>query len=155
MYFRQRPPDRQPLAFEENSRTNLEVQRPFGEDMTFQEYRKSWKLKNTIFWNQIGRARVPKSCAPLFRSFLSCQNPLNCHMGQQNKIGEAPMNSNWNSNSLTLRTALCFLTPLASLTQLFDSTVWPNFMRSPTSHPTLSFIADLANPTKIPKQTRI
>ena len=27
-------------------------------------------------------ARVPTSCAPFFRTLLSCQIPLNCHMGQ-------------------------------------------------------------------------
>ena len=35
MYFRRRPPDRKPLVFEETSRTNLEVQRPFGNEGTF------------------------------------------------------------------------------------------------------------------------
>jgi hypothetical protein len=40
MYFRRRPPDRQPLAFEKNPRTNLEVQGPLGDDVTFQECQK-------------------------------------------------------------------------------------------------------------------
>ena len=29
----------------------------------------------------------PTSCAPFSRTFLSCQNPLNCHMGQNKKSG--------------------------------------------------------------------
>ena len=43
MYFRRRPPDRQPSG--ENPRTHLEVQGPLGDEVTFQECRKSRKLK--------------------------------------------------------------------------------------------------------------
>ena len=35
MYFRRRPPDRKPLAFEENPRTNLEIQGPLCDEGTF------------------------------------------------------------------------------------------------------------------------
>ena len=46
-------------------------------------------MKNAAFiilWDQIRRTRGPKSCAPFVRSFLSCQNPLNCHMTQNASI---------------------------------------------------------------------
>ena len=45
MYFRRRPPDRQPLALGGNPRTHLEVQGPLGDEVTFQECQKSWILK--------------------------------------------------------------------------------------------------------------
>ena len=51
-------------------------------------------MKNPIFpdltiqCDKIGQVRVPDSCAPFSRTLLSCQNPLNCHMGQQQtKLG--------------------------------------------------------------------
>ena len=48
------------------------------------------KIKDlTIPRDQIGRARVPKSWAPFLRSFLSSQNPLNCHMMSKNKVFHA------------------------------------------------------------------
>ena len=40
MYFHRRPPDWKPLSLEENSKTNLEVQGPLGDEGTFQECRK-------------------------------------------------------------------------------------------------------------------
>ena len=36
----------------------------------------------TIQCDQIRRHRVPESCAPFSRTLPSCQNPINCHMGQ-------------------------------------------------------------------------
>ena len=42
-------------------------------------------MTNSDFTNQcdqIRRHRAAESCGWCFRSFLSCQNPLNCHMGQ-------------------------------------------------------------------------
>ena len=41
----------------------------------------------TISRAQIMRIRVPKSCARFFRTFPSCQNPLNCYMGQNILFG--------------------------------------------------------------------
>ena len=40
----------------------------------------------TIRCDQIRRHRVPESCAPFFRTLLSCQNPINCHMGPTNLV---------------------------------------------------------------------
>ena len=52
------------------------------------------KLKDlTIQWDQIGQARVPESCAAFFRTLLSYQNPLNCHMGQFVFVGGVLLNS--------------------------------------------------------------
>ena len=42
-----------------------------------------------ILCDQIRRDRVPESCAPFVRTFLSCQNPINCHVGQFFSFGEA------------------------------------------------------------------
>ena len=42
LYFRRRQPDRQPLALEWKSTTNLEVQGPFGDEGTFQKIQKWW-----------------------------------------------------------------------------------------------------------------
>ena len=53
----------------------------------------SKNVKNREKWDfaiqcdQIRRHRVPESCGWCFRSFLSCQNPLNCHMGQNIVLG--------------------------------------------------------------------
>ena len=48
---------------------------------------KTMKIKDlTISRDQIRRARGPKSRAPFFCTFLSCQNPLKAYMGQQKQI---------------------------------------------------------------------
>ena len=40
----------------------------------------------TIPWDRKLETRGPWSCAPFFRTNLSCQNPLDCHMGPTNPV---------------------------------------------------------------------
>ena len=47
MYFRRRPPDRQPLAFGGNPRTHLEVQGPLGDEVTYPRMSKILKIKDS------------------------------------------------------------------------------------------------------------
>ena len=70
MYFCWRPPGWQPLAFDENPRTNLEVQGPFGDDVTFQECRTSWKLKIWLFCETRLAERGSQKVAPSFPTLL-------------------------------------------------------------------------------------
>ena len=82
MDFRRRPFNQKPLVFTKNPRTHLEVQGSFGDEGTFQES-KIMNFKDSIIrWDRkletwfLFRRRI------CFRSFLSCQNPQNRHMGQ-------------------------------------------------------------------------
>ena len=105
MNVRRRPPDRQPLAFEENPRTNLEVQGPFGDDVTFQECRKSWKTQRNYFVRPDWPSTGPRKLRTIFPHTSVLSKPPSIAIWGNKKIGEAPLNSNWNSNSLTLWTA--------------------------------------------------
>ena len=66
MYFRRRPPDRQPLAFGENPRTHLEAQGPLGDEVTYPECRKSWHLKILLFCETRSGARGSQKVAHHF-----------------------------------------------------------------------------------------
>ena len=68
--------NQKPLAFGENSKANLEVQGPLGDEVTYPKFLKSQQNKDsTIQCDQIRRTRVPKSCAPFVCTLPSCQNP--------------------------------------------------------------------------------
>ena len=66
MCFRRWPPDRKPLAFEENPRTNLEVQGPFGDEVTYPKFKKSCKFKILLFCETRSGARGTQKVAHHF-----------------------------------------------------------------------------------------
>ena len=71
MYFRRRPPDRQPLALGRNSRTNLEVRGPFGDEVTYPKFQKSCKLEIRLFsetrFGETGSQKVAHHFSAQFR----------------------------------------------------------------------------------------
>ena len=87
MYFRRRPPDQQPLAFKETPRTNLEVQGPFGDDVTFQECRKSLKFKISQFRaTRSGGTGSQTVAGGVSAHFRLVKTPSIAIWGQQNQV---------------------------------------------------------------------